>query len=107
MDFHVFHDSARFGLFPHVFGQFFVPAEREKRGISGGILMIWDSWAMGASEPGQPFDVSTEEPKCRRESLGEFKEPPLTGSRMLPIILTAEGSPQPTNQVGEGPVADG
>jgi hypothetical protein len=38
MDFHVFHASHRFGLFFHVFQQFFVPffvpGEREKSGIS-------------------------------------------------------------------------
>jgi hypothetical protein len=37
-DFHVFHASHRFGVFFHVFRQFFVPffvpAEREKSGIS-------------------------------------------------------------------------
>ena len=65
MDFHVFHASHRFGLFPHVFHEFFVPffvpAEREKKaGFHGAILAIQDSWAMGkrrqmASGPQMPL----------------------------------------------------
>jgi len=49
--FHVSYASHRFGLFSHVFNeffvQFFVPAYGEKRGISWAILSILDSWPMG------------------------------------------------------------
>jgi hypothetical protein len=52
MDFHVFHASHHFGLFFHVFRQFFVlffvPAEHEKSGIS------WSN----SSDPGQLGDAN-------------------------------------------------
>jgi hypothetical protein len=51
MDFHVFHSSHRFGLFFHVFQQFFVPffvpAERGNAGFSWANVAIRHRWAMG------------------------------------------------------------
>lgn len=54
MIFHVFRVSRRFGPFSHVFHEFFVPADGEKREISGRILLILDSWAMARWKPKTP-----------------------------------------------------
>jgi hypothetical protein len=49
--FHASHHSHRFGLFSHVFGEFFkvffAPDPLKNAGFSGGILLIRDRWAMG------------------------------------------------------------
>jgi hypothetical protein len=49
--FHASHHSHRFGLFsryfPDFFSHFFSPESVKNAGISGGILLILDSWAMG------------------------------------------------------------
>jgi hypothetical protein len=54
MNFHVFHASHRFGLFFHVFHEFFVPffvpADGEKRGISWAVLLIRDNVGDGFGE---------------------------------------------------------
>jgi hypothetical protein len=54
MNFHVFHASNRFGLFFHVFHEFFVPffvpADGEKCGIFWAVLLIRDNVGDGFGE---------------------------------------------------------